>query len=74
MFIALHDQISDWLKEQRIVTLAASGQEQRAYEAHRAIYEGIAGAMPTRRSGDAGASRAADQTFWRQRGGAVDDG
>jgi len=42
IFLALHDQISDWLREQRVVTLAASGQEQIAFEAHRAIYEGIA--------------------------------
>jgi GntR family transcriptional repressor for pyruvate dehydrogenase complex len=42
IFIALHDQISDWLREQRVVTLAAEGQEQIAFEAHRAIYDGIA--------------------------------
>ena len=48
VFVALHDQISEWLKEQRVVTLAASGQEQIAYEAHRAIYEGIAARDPDR--------------------------
>lgn len=42
IFIALHDQISDWLREQRVVTLAAEGQEKIAFEAHKAIYEGIA--------------------------------
>lgn len=48
IFIALHDQISAWLKEQRVVTLAATGQEQIAYEAHRAIYEAIAAGDPDR--------------------------
>ena len=69
VFIALHDQISDWLTEQRTVTLAASGQEQRAYEAHKAIYEAI-------RRRDADAAEAAMRehleqlasTFWDQRG------
>ncbi len=41
VFLALHDQISGWLKEQRIVTLAASGQDQTAYEAHRAICDAV---------------------------------
>jgi len=69
IFIALHDQISAWLKEQRVVTLAASGQEQTAYEAHRLIYDGIAARDPDR------AEKAMRQhleqlatTFWRQRG------
>jgi GntR family transcriptional regulator, sialic acid-inducible nan operon repressor len=68
VFIALHDQISEWLKEQRVVTLAASGQERVAYEAHRAIYDGIAARDPDR------AERAMRdhleqlaETFWRQR-------
>ena len=42
IFIALHDQISEWLTEQRVVTLAASGQERTAFNAHKAIYEAIA--------------------------------
>jgi DNA-binding FadR family transcriptional regulator len=74
VFIALHDQISEWLKEQRVVTLAASGQEQTAHEAHRAIYEGIAARDPDR------AERAMRDhlqqlaaTFWQQRT-AADDG
>jgi DNA-binding FadR family transcriptional regulator len=48
IFIALHDQISEWLKEQRVVTLAASGQEDVAYKAHKAIYDGIAARDPDR--------------------------
>ena len=48
VFIALHDQISEWLKEQRVVTLAASGQEKTAYAAHKAIYDGIAARDPDR--------------------------
>jgi DNA-binding FadR family transcriptional regulator len=69
IFLALHDQISEWLKEQRVVTLAASGQEQTAYEAHKAIYDGIAGRDPDR------AEKAMRDhlqqlvtTFWQQRG------
>jgi GntR family transcriptional repressor for pyruvate dehydrogenase complex len=68
IFIALHDQISEWLKEQRVVTLGASGQEKVAYKAHEAIYEGIAARDPDR------AEKAMREhleqlatTFWRQR-------
>jgi GntR family transcriptional regulator, sialic acid-inducible nan operon repressor len=69
IFVALHDQISEWLKEQRVVTLAAAGQEQTAYEAHRRIYEGIAA-----RDADRAERAMRDHleqltsTFWRQRG------
>ena len=48
VFLALHDQISEWLKEQRVVTLEAEGQEQIAYRAHRSIFEGIAARDPDR--------------------------
>ncbi len=48
IFLALHDQISEWLKEQRVVTLAAPGQDARAYAAHKAIYEGVAARDPDR--------------------------
>lgn len=68
VFIALHDQISDWLKEQRVVTLAATGQERIAYEAHAAIYGGIAARDPDRAE-DAmrkHLQQLAD-TFWQQR-------
>lgn len=60
IFVAPHDQISEWLKEQRIVTLAADGQEQTADEAHRAIYDGIVARSRSCRTGDARASRSAD--------------
>ena len=68
VFVALHDQISEWLKEQRVVTLAASGQEQTAYDAHRAIYEGIAARDPDR--AEQAMRDHLDQLttmFWRQR-------
>lgn len=68
VFLALHDQISDWLKEQRVVTLAAGGQERTAYEAHRAIYEGIAAGDPDR--AETAMRDHLEQlasTFWRQR-------
>jgi GntR family transcriptional regulator, sialic acid-inducible nan operon repressor len=68
VFVALHDQISEWLKEQRVVTLAASGQEQIAYDAHRAIYEGIAARDPDR--AEQAMRDHLDQLttmFWRQR-------
>lgn len=72
VFIALHDQISEWLTEQRVVTLTASGQERTAYNAHKAIYEAIAA-----RDADAAEQamrRHLEQladTFWRQRGEGV---
>jgi len=48
VFTALHDAMSEWLKEQRTVTLEAPGQEERAYAAHKAIYEAIAARDPDR--------------------------
>jgi GntR family transcriptional regulator, sialic acid-inducible nan operon repressor len=69
VFLALHDQISEWLKEQRVVTLAASGQERIAFEAHKAIHEGIAARDPDR--AEAAMRDHLQQlatTFWRQRG------
>jgi len=68
IFLALHDQISEWLREQRVVSLTAERQEQVAYAAHKAIYEAVA-------ARDADAAEAAmrdhmDQlasAFWRQR-------
>ena len=68
IFVALHDQISEWLKEQRVVTLAAEGQEQTAYEAHSAIYEAIAARDPDR--AEAAMRDHLQQlaaTFWQQR-------
>jgi GntR family transcriptional regulator, sialic acid-inducible nan operon repressor len=68
VFIALHDQISGWLKEQRIVTLAISGQDETAYDAHKRIHDAIV-------ARDANAAEAAmtehlDQlasAFWAQK-------
>ncbi|TPI40438.1 transcriptional regulator NanR [Mesorhizobium sp. B3-1-9] len=68
VFIALHDQISEWLKEQRTVTLAAKGQEKTAFEAHKAIYEGIAARDPDR--AEQAMRTHLEQlavTFWQQR-------
>lgn len=69
VFLALHDQMSEWLKEQRVVTLAAPGQEQTAYKAHCAIYEGIEAGDPNR--AEAAMRAHLEQlasVFWRQRG------
>jgi GntR family transcriptional repressor for pyruvate dehydrogenase complex len=69
IFIALHDQISEWLTEQRVVTLRASGQERTAYNAHKAIYDAIAA-----RDADKAEEAMRDHleqlasTFWQQRG------
>jgi GntR family transcriptional regulator, sialic acid-inducible nan operon repressor len=41
IFVALHDQISAWLREQRVVTLSLDGQEETAFRAHADIYKGI---------------------------------
>lgn len=69
IFIALHDQISEWLTEQRVVTLRASGQERTAYNAHKAIYEAIA-ARDADRAEQAmrGHLEQLASTFWQQRG------
>jgi GntR family transcriptional regulator, sialic acid-inducible nan operon repressor len=68
VFLALHDQISGWLKEQRIVTLAARGQEQTAYEAHVAICEAVLARDPDR--AEAAMRAHLEQlasTFWQRR-------
>ena len=72
IFVALHDAMSDWLRQQRIVTLGAPGQDATAFEAHRRIYEAIAGR-------DADAAEAAmdahlrqlSATYWERRDAAV---
>lgn len=74
VFLALHDQMSEWLKEQRVVTLAAAGQDETAYEAHRAIYEGIAAHDPNR--AEAAMRAHLEQLasmFWQQRGDHADE-
>jgi len=68
VFDALHDQMSDWLTDQRVVTLAEPKQEETAYQAHRAICDGIA-------AHDSDAAEAAMRshleqlfsTYWQQR-------
>jgi len=46
IIIALHDALSAWLKQQRMVSLEAPDQEQIAFKAHKAIYEAIAAHDP----------------------------
>ena len=41
IFTAIHDALAEWLLEQRHTTLAA-GEDVKAYEAHRAIFEAVA--------------------------------
>ena len=69
IFIALHGQILSWLKEQRIVSLAAEGQDRTAFAAHRAIFEAIRARDPdqSERAMRAHLSQLTD-TYWRQRG------
>jgi GntR family transcriptional repressor for pyruvate dehydrogenase complex len=70
VFIALHDALSGWLKEQRVVTLDAPRQERIAYKAHAAIFEAIA-SRDADRAEEAMADhlRQLEKTFWRQRRG-----
>ena len=42
VFIALHDQISEWLKEQREISGRAAMSAQLAYAAHERIFNAIA--------------------------------
>jgi GntR family transcriptional regulator, sialic acid-inducible nan operon repressor len=68
VFIALHDQISGWLKEQRVVTLAMHRQDETAYLAHEAIYRAVAA-----RDADAAEQAMTDHlnqlaaAYWQQR-------
>lgn len=41
VFIALHDAMSAWLRQQRTVTLERQGQDQVAFRAHERIYDAI---------------------------------
>ena len=45
IFTAIHTALAEWLREQRQITLAP-GQDVRAYQAHRAIFEAVAGRDP----------------------------
>ncbi|MGI6851393.1 transcriptional regulator NanR [Mesorhizobium sp. 1B3] len=47
IFTAIHDALAEWLLEQRHTTLAA-GEDVKAYEAHRAIFEAVAARDPDR--------------------------
>jgi len=47
IFTAIHAALAEWLLEQRQTTLAP-GEDVKAYEAHRAIYEAVAARDPDR--------------------------
>ena len=47
IFTAIHAALAEWLLEQRRRTLAP-GEDAKAYEAHRAIYEAVAARDPDR--------------------------
>lgn len=47
IFTAIHDALAEWLLEQRHTTLA-EGEDVKAYEAHRAIFEAVAARDPDR--------------------------
>ena len=67
IFAALHDAMSGWLKEQRVVTLDAPKQERTAYKAHVEIYEAIAAHdADLAESAMAAHLRQLEETFWSQ--------
>lgn len=69
IFLALHDQISDWLREQRIVTLAEPGQEVTACQAHKAILDAIVARDPDRAENAMRQHlQQLSETYWRLRG------
>jgi GntR family transcriptional repressor for pyruvate dehydrogenase complex len=47
IFTAIHAALAEWLLEQRRTTLAA-GEDQKAYDAHRLIFEAVAARDPDR--------------------------
>jgi GntR family transcriptional repressor for pyruvate dehydrogenase complex len=47
IFTAIHAALAEWLLEQRRTTLAP-GEDEKAYEAHRAIFEAVAARDPDR--------------------------
>jgi GntR family transcriptional regulator, sialic acid-inducible nan operon repressor len=47
IFTAIHTALAEWLREQRKTTLAP-GQDVRAYQAHRKIFEAVAARDPDR--------------------------
>jgi GntR family transcriptional repressor for pyruvate dehydrogenase complex len=50
IFLAMHAAFAEWLLEQRKTTLAA-GEDEIAYDAHRAIFEAVAARDPDRAEG-----------------------
>ena len=67
VFTALHDALSAWLTDQRIVTLADAGQDRIAFEAHRRIHGAIAARDPD--SAERAMREHLDQlaaTYWRR--------
>jgi GntR family transcriptional repressor for pyruvate dehydrogenase complex len=47
IFTAIHEALAEWLLEQRHRTLAA-GEDQKAFDAHRAIFDAVASRDPDR--------------------------
>lgn len=47
IFTAIHAALAEWLLEQRRTTLAA-GEDEKAYQAHRKIFEAVAARDPDR--------------------------
>jgi GntR family transcriptional repressor for pyruvate dehydrogenase complex len=46
LFIGLHNAVGNWLREQRATVLRTKGQDQRAFDFHKQIFEGIAEHKP----------------------------
>ena len=46
VFLALHDAMSTWLREQRQIALLEPGEDRTGFEAHRRIYEAVAAHDP----------------------------
>lgn len=46
IYIAIHEAIAAWLTEQRHVSLQREGQNEIAFQAHRAVFEAIAARDP----------------------------
>lgn len=68
IFAALHDAMSGWLKEQRVVTLDAPKQEKTAYKAHVEIYDAIAAHDADRAEAAMAAHlRQLADTYWKRR-------
>ena len=56
---ALHDAMSSWLTQQRVITLQRPGLDKEVFAAHQRIFDGIA-------SGDPGAAEQAMQAHMEQ--------